>query len=303
MHRDKHRIVSPLAGVLALTLVLLPSIITHTTFAATGHGCAPAVPPGIPGSPAPAPAAAGVIVINEVLLSPHSTWNCSETSGTYFTITDSWIELYNTQNQPYNLYSAHAVIDSGPNTNPYYFPFAASIAAHGYLVVFPLINAKFEETETPLLRLIISSVTLDQVTVPTLGPDQSFARTSDGASTWAITSTPTIDASNTSLVTPTATSSGTGATRGTGTSTPVTHNSIVSGSQPQWNSLQLPGATPTPTISAGLPPTTLSTTSPTATNNGLGLLQRLLLTILAIALAASLWWGWRSLRKPQLKPH
>src|SRR5580700_10528592 len=146
------RIICPLAAfLLALTLVLLPGLITsHTTLAATGHGCAPATPPGIPGSPAPAPAVASVIVINEVLFSPHSTWNCSETSGTYFTTTDSWIELYNTQNQPYNLYSAHAYIDSGPNTNFYIFPFAASIAAHGYLVVFPLTNPKFEETKTPL---------------------------------------------------------------------------------------------------------------------------------------------------------
>jgi hypothetical protein len=274
----------------------LPSILTHASaFATTGHGCAPPLPPGIPGSPAPAPAAAGVIVINEVLLSPHSTWNCSEISGTYTNITDAWVELYNTQNQPYNLYAAHAYIDSGANTNPFTFPFAASIAAHGYLVVFPRTNFHFQTTETSLFRLMIANVALDQVTIPTLGPDQSYARTADGASTWLITSTPTIDASNTSLITPTAASGGPGRTS---TSTTGTHTSMVSGTQPQWNALQLPGTTPTATISADFPPTTLSSTSPIATNNGLGLLQRILLTILAIALISTLFWGWRSLRKP-----
>ncbi len=90
--------------VAAFFVILLCSITTLSVAASSGtggHGCAPLVPPGIPGSPAPAPATPGIIVINEVLLVPHSTWNCSET-GAYFSTTDAWIELYNTQNQAFN---------------------------------------------------------------------------------------------------------------------------------------------------------------------------------------------------------
>ena len=186
--------------VAALAVFLLACITTPllTTSYAAGHGCAQPVPPGIPGSPAPAPAASGIIVINEVLLYPHSTWNCSE-QGAYFITTDSWIELYNTQNQPYNLYTAHATIADDTNTAVYYLPFGASIAAHGYLVLFPYTNSSFRETSTPTLKLVISNVVVDQVAVPLLGPDQSYARTADGASTWQISTLPTIDASNTSL--------------------------------------------------------------------------------------------------------
>ena len=260
-----------------------------------GHGCASPVPPGVPGSPAPAPAAPGIIVINEVLLAPHSTWNCSETSGTYFAASDSWIEFYNTQNDPYNLYTAHATIDSGPNTNPYYFPFAASIAAHGYLVVFPYVNGSFSATKTSAFRLLISNVVIDQVTVPALGPDQSYARTSDGAPTWEITSTPTIDASNTSLITPTAA----GALPGT----PSATQAIASGTQPAWNKLLMP--TPTSQLVLAASPATVATASSQANSTGptasssLTLSQQIILTLLIIALGVTLSLGWRVFGPPK----
>jgi len=257
------------------------------------------VPPGIPGSPAPAPAAPGIIVINEVLLVPHSTWNCSET-GSYFSTTDAWIELYNTQNQAFNLYAAHALIDSGPNTNTYSFSFGAAIAAHGYLVVFPRTSSAFASSETATLRLVIPNVVVDQVTVPPLGPDQSYTRTSDGASSWEITSTPTIDASNTSLqVTPTAIISstgpgGTGGTRTTSGSFNGDHKVLIDGVQPQWNRLQFPLSTPTPAINTA--PTTLSST-PSPANSGLDLTRHIVLTALVIALALTLFWCWKLFKK------
>jgi hypothetical protein len=271
--------------------------------ASTGHNCAWPVPPGVPGNPSPAPAAGGVIVINEVLLSPHSTWNCSEQPGTYFDTTDSWIELYNTQNYPYNLYSAHATIDSGPNTNPFYFPFGASIAAHSYLVVFPRTNQGFTSTETSTLRLVISNVVLDQVTVPPLLADQSYARTSDGASSWGVTSTPTIDASNASSFPPTpSSSSGSGTGSGTGTiPTGATTPSMISGTQTVWQKLSIAMLTPTPTISLVKTKITLapntSPATPTTTTTGLDVIHRIILTILVIALGFTLFWGWRVFRK------
>jgi hypothetical protein len=268
--------------------------------AATGHGCAPLVPPGVPGNPSPAPAAADVIVINEVLLSPHSTWNCSEQPGTYFIATDSWIELYNTQNYPYNLYSAHATMDRGQNTTPFYFPFGASIAAHGYLVLFPFDTDGFINPSNPTYRLVISNVVLDQVTVPGLGPDQSYARTADGASSWGITGTPTIDASNAASFPPTpSSSSGTGSGTGiipTGATTPT----MFSGTQTAWQKLSIAMLTPTPTFALAktkitLAPNTTSTTP--ATTSGPDVTSRIILTLLVIALGLTLFWGWRVFRK------
>ena len=294
--------------VAALFVILLCSLTTLPVSAISGpggHGCAWPVPPGIPGSPAPAPAVSGTIVINEVLLVPHSTWNCSET-GTYFSTTDAWIELYNIQSQPYNLYAAHAFIDSGPNTNTYPFPFGTAIAGHGYLVVFPRIRSSFASTETATLRLVIANVGVDQVSVPSLGPDQSYARTSDGASSWKITSTPTIDASNTSLpVTPTSPSggqvSGSGGTGSTSTgSTSTTRGSsnsdpkvLINGVQPRWNSLQFPSITPTSTVD--LRPTPLST--PSQAHSGFDLPRRIALTALLIALGLTLFWCWKAFKK------
>ncbi|MEO8955358.1 MAG: hypothetical protein ACR2H5_16340 [Ktedonobacteraceae bacterium] len=293
-----HYIVAALAVFLlaCITAPLLP------TSYAGGHGCAQPVPPGIPGSPAPAPAASGIIVINEVLLNPHSTWNCSEHNA-YFTATDSWIELYNTQNQPYNLYAAHATIADDTNTAVSTLPFGASIAAHGYLVLFPYyMNSFFKETSTPTLKLVVSNVIVDQVSVPLLGLDQSYARTADGASTWQISTLPTIDASNTSfVVTPTTsassspTSSSNGGRSGTGqggfmtpTRTSSTNRVLVSGRQPQWSNMQLPTV-------ATIPTATLlqSSSAPSSTGNvGLDTTRRILLTILVIALALTLFWCW-----------
>lgn len=278
--------------------------IFYVTPANAVHGCAPSTPPSIPGSPAPAPATQGIILFNEVLLNPQSRWNCSE-PGTTFTDQDAWVELYNPQNQPFNLYVAHAYIDSGPNTNPYYFPFAASIAAHGFLVIFPRTDATFVLTETSTLRLMIAGVTIDQITVPQLAGDQSYARISDGASKWQVTNTPTIDASNnasqpTSAPTSSSTSTGHQGQGGHGEGSPTTTNTpLVTGTQPAWANLQLP--TPIPTLTAAPTPTasvssTTLPSSPPPTSSELDTPRRIALTLLAIALALTLFWCWRLFR-------
>lgn len=260
-----------------------------------GHGCAPPIPPPVTGSLAPAKI--GLIVINEILLVPHSTWNCSE-KGTYFLNSDTWLELYNPQNQAFNLYNSHFVIDSGPTTNSFYFPFGASIAAHGFLVVFPRTDASFTITMTSTLRLTAGSTVIDQVNVPSLGPDQSYARTADGASSWHISPTPTIDASNSSLTlapTPPTTTSQQGSGNypsGTSTSGPGNKITLVNGKQPQWNQLQLPAAVSTAPITQNTPSSSLSSPSP-ATTSPLDLPRRIELTILALAIALTLYWCWR----------
>jgi hypothetical protein len=293
------------AILLAVTLLL--SITTLSVSASTlstlgGHGCAPLIPPGVPGTLKPPPAVPGAVVINEVLLAPHSTWNCSENSGMYSLLSDTWIELYNTQNQPYNLYAANAEIDSGPNTNVYHLPFAASIAAHGFLVLFPRYDAGFLSTETSTLRLLIGDIVVDYVTIPLLTFDQSYARTANGASSWQVTANPTIDASNaTSQATPTTTSGqngsgGNAANHGlSGDKGTNTSKALVNGVQPQWSNLQLPAVTPT-TSAIYTAPITIST-APLPGNNGLDMPRRITLIALLIALALTMLWCWRAFFK------
>ncbi len=290
-------------AVLSVVALLSSMAVFYAPPVGAAHGCAPSTPPSVPGSPAPAPATEGVVLINEVLLNPQSRWNCSE-PGSTFSDQDAWVELYNPQNQSFNLYAAHAYLDSGPTTNPYYFPFGASIAAHGFLVIFPRIDATFVLRETSTLRLLISGVTIDQITVPNLAGDQSYARIADGASKWQVTNTPTIDASNNSsqpTSTPTSSSTSTG-NRGHGGQgnggTTKTNTPVVDGTQPAWVGLRLPMPTPvpgiTPTVSGSSTPLP---SSPPPTSSGLDTPLRIALTtLLAIALVLTLFWCWRLFR-------
>jgi hypothetical protein len=280
----------------SMALIYVPSV-------GAAHGCAPSTPPTVPGSPASAPATRGVVLINEVLLNPQSRWNCSE-PGSAFSAQDAWVELYNPQNQAFNLYAAHAYLDSGPATNPYYFPFGASIAAHGFLVIFPRIDATFVLTETSTLRLLIAGVIIDQITVPNLSGDQAYARITDGASKWQVTNTPTIDASNnssqpTSIPTLASTSTGNQGRGGQGNGSTTTMNTpVVDGTQPAWAGLQLPTPTAVPTSAptAGVSSLALPA-SPSSTSDGLDIARRIGLTLLVIALVLTLLWCWRLLRQ------
>lgn len=267
--------------------------------AASGHGCAPSTPPPVSGSPVPASATPGTVLINEILLVPDSTWNCSE-SGTFTVTNDTWIELYNPQNQPLDLYAAHTSIDSGPGSNAYYLPFGAAIAAHGYLVLFPRTSSAFVATETATLRLVIAGVTIDQVTVPQLAGDQSYARIPDGANTWQIANAPTVNASNGSpQVNPTSTpspqstpQSHRGGNNGNGNPTGEHGNTpIANGTQPAWPNLQLPAAQSTSPVQATTT-TLLSSPTPT-TGGGLDVPHRIALTLLLVALALAFLWCWR----------
>lgn len=262
----------------------------HASYAST-HGCAPPIPPPVPGSLAPAPATPGILLINEVLSTPGSTWNCSDLNKTFSISNDSWVELYNPQNQPFNLYAAHASFDTEPNTSVYYFPFGAAIAAHGYLVLFPAVYS-----DTLLiganLRLLFAGVTIDQVTVPALPVDQSYARIPDGSNTWRVTNTPTIDASNmASQVSPTPTSSSSNQEPGGYGNTSSTPT-LVTGTQPAWSNLQLP--TQVAAFTSDVNPALItSPASSVPASDGWDTPRRILLTVLAVALALMLFWCWR----------
>lgn len=77
--------------VLAL-LTCLSALRPHP--ASSAHGCAPSIPPPIPGPLVPAHATPGIVLINEVLYAPSTIWNCLDQGKPSYK-TDSWVELYN----------------------------------------------------------------------------------------------------------------------------------------------------------------------------------------------------------------
>jgi hypothetical protein len=267
------------------------TLISYASSVST-HGCAPLIPQSVPGSPLPAPAIPGKLLINEVLSLPGSRWNCSEQKNSYSITSDSWVELYNPQTQPYNLYTAHATFDIGSSTMPFYLPLGSVIAAHGYLVLFPsmfsgtLINAN--------VRLLIGGVIIDQINIPSLPVDQSYARIPDGSNLWQITNAPTVDSSNnisqpSPSVSPTVSSPNQGpAGSGYATSTPAP----IIGTQTVWRSLQFP--TPV-VIETPVSKSTAAYTSPLSppVNDGWDTPHRILITTLIVALALMLFWCWR----------
>ena len=272
------------------------TLISHASSVST-HGCAPPIPPSIPGSPLPVPAIPGKLLINEVLSLPGSRWNCSEQKNTFSITNDSWIELYNPQSQPYNLYTAHAIFEIGSSTMPFYLPLGSVIAPHGYLVLFPsMFSGTLINTN---VRLLIGGVTIDQVNIPSLPVDQSYARIPDGSNLWQITNTPTIDASNnmsqlSPLVSPTVSSPNQSpAGSGYATSTPAP----ILGTQTVWSSLQFP----TP-VGIATPVTKPSVANPSPlsppVNDGWDTPHRILITALLVTLALMLLLCWRSFTNP-----
>lgn len=293
-----------LAAFLAATLLVAALFLTISlpqSLAATGHNCAPNIPPPVPGTLGNPSATPGTLFINEILLVPHSIWNCSD-SGGYFSTRDAWIEIYNPQSQPLNLYAAHTFLDTGSNTNAYYLPFGTAIAAYGYLVLFPFYGPNFRPGLSMTFRLVIGTTAIDQVIVPTLGPDQSYARTTDGGPNWQITAAPTIDASNGTAppqpTPPPSQGGGSGGSGGSGSSTPATSpNAIANGTQPAWSQLQLPLTPSTisaPITSNNFAPTTLVTPG-SSNNGGLDTIHRIALTCIVIVLLIVLFacWKWK----------
>jgi hypothetical protein len=272
--------------------LLLLGVTTSGALATTKpkHGCAPAIPPPVSAPLVPPAAIAGQLFLNEVLLTPHSIWNCSDV-GAYTKATDSWIELYNAQDQALDLAVVHTSIDSGPNTNPLFLHSGTAIAAHSFLVIFPFTDPSFFQTATSTLRLLINNVPVDEVTLPTLAPDQSYARIPDGSTTWQITDTPTIDSSNMPII---------GAGNGTGGKSGASPQAITpdstaasqdDGIQPTWTTMHLPTATAISPVLTPMP----SVPSPAQqqiTQNG-DISHKIILTLLAVAFALILLWCWK----------
>jgi len=282
---------------IAILLLLLVNIAPGHA-ATIPHGCAPLVPPSVHGTPVPPPVTPGIIVINELLNNPVSNWNCSEPAGTSSLSSDSWVELYNPQNQPFNLFADQVNLDDGPNTFAFAFPFGAAIAAHGYLVVFPDQYAGILNGGSNL-RFRIGDTVIDQISIPALAPDTSYARIPDGSANWQITTTPTIDASNTPLPQTTPTPVPTkrsGNSGNSSTSNGGTTPTLVTGKQPDWTKLQLPATNSSAPSTSNSP--LVASPAASTTSSAWDVPRRILLTALVIALALSLFWCWKLFSSP-----
>ncbi len=287
--------------------------------AATVHGCASPLPPVVSGA-LPPPLRTHAILLNEVLTRPASSWNCSTASMTTQN-RDAWVELYNPLDQPVDLYAVHAALDTGPQTPPFLLPLSSALPAHGFLVVFPDSQFFFPNAPFTLRLLFNGSVLIDEVNVPLLNSDESFARTSDGAPVWHSTTAPTLGSSNApslqssppstpKTASPTASSSASQRTRPGGetaaSSSQATPTPAITGTQPAWDTLRLPSSSATATGLSDANRPALSSSSSSSTlppqeaesSSGAGFVHLAVVAGLVLALAASCFWCWRLFRSP-----
>ena len=268
---------------------LVSSVTTLETSVSAKHNCAPSQPPAVAGPLIQPAALRSQLFINEVLLHPISIWNCTQTTVSSPT-TDMWVEIYNPQNAPFDLYGVHSSLDSGPSTNPFFLPFGSAIAPHNFLVVFPYTLPPHFSSKMVEVRLLIGGIVIDEVAVPTLSGDESYARVPDGSPNWQITNSPTIDASNNNTQLPVQATSTTSVHQDRGSSS-SSNGSVDStrhtqdGVQPAWNTLQFPTA-PSPAPNTTQQKQTSGGSA--QTDNSLGLLHKALLTAIAIALSLTL---------------
>ncbi|MBV9227675.1 MAG: hypothetical protein JOZ18_00075 [Chloroflexi bacterium] len=157
---------------------------------------------------------------------------------------------------------------------------------------------------------------IDQVTVPQLTADYSYARMPDGGINWQIASSPTIDASNITILptpTPTRTPKPTPTPRPTATPRPLRGSAgtygnggtssgaeqppIVNGEQPAWNGMQLPGGA-SPSSDAATPEAVSPVPAATNTADSVDMPRKILITVTVavIALALAIFWLYRRFR-------
>ncbi len=286
--------------------------------AAAAHGCASPVPPAVPGA-LPPPSHPYAILLNEILTRPASPWNCAS-AGTAILSHDAWIELYNPLDQPVDLFTVHASLDTGPQSSPFLLPLASALPPHGFLVVFPDSQSFFPSAPFVLRLLIDGSTVIDEVNVPQLNSDESFARISDGSQIWHTTTSPTPGCSNSPSVQPTpqptskalpptAAPTGIGRPTNGGQTTSAaraaTPRPAIAGTQPSWTNLRLPSPSPAPTTAAQpreadrslSPPAVPSeSTSAEGSLDGSSWLRPVVFGGLLVALGGSLLWCWRLFR-------
>jgi hypothetical protein len=276
--------------------------------------CVSAISSPVPGTSTPVstPTAPGTLFINEVLTNPNMAWNCADLSPTpKDPSADTWVELYNAQNQMIELTTWHFNMSDTEGNNLTFTPPAASvIAAHGFLIVFPSIDLT---QNTYALQLVIANTIIDSVRVPTLLPGQSYARIPDGSANWQVSNYPTIGASNRlNPPVPTPTPTKTKKTRIPRTKTPEAGRSSSrsypttvgsstadsrtnDGLQPSWGAMQFPGGTASPSTVATVKP---ASTTPQQPENASDLPKKIVISVSGVILAGALLWCWKHFLSP-----
>jgi hypothetical protein len=306
--------------------LLLSVAVIHTTRVNTySNIClSPNLFPTVTGTPLVPSATQPSVVLNEVLLFPNTAWNCA-----YQTVPkdprNAWIELYNLRDQPVDLYAARTCIDTGPNTTPVCLALGSIIPPHSFFTIFPAANNRiFPLTASPstasMLRLLLAYTPVDQVNVPALPPDISYARLPDGTGKWQPDTAPTINSSNTIKPSPSPTptphhqkkaSSKTknATTKNTRIGNNMTMDQLATatalyqnnqtqddvGKQTQWQNLQFPDAEISPSALSTIQDT--SSTPPSSPNTTENVPQKVLYSLIGVAVLLSLWWAWQRFLK------
>lgn len=138
-------------------------------------------------------------------------YSCSNASGPVdaFGLREDWVEFYNSGASAYDL-SGFFLSDNDNNLQKWEIPAGASVPAGGYAVVFfsgrgvlsgTQVHAGFTLTQTKNEAIILTSpsgLVIDSLTMTKMTQkDHSYGRTTDGAGTWSLFTTPTPNAANT----------------------------------------------------------------------------------------------------------
>ena len=115
-----------------------------------------------------------------------------------------WIELYNSTDNSIDVSGFIIQSNKGP-TEEYTFPQGTSIGKNSFLVINEEVNFKFTinaEDGDKISLADKSRVELDEVSMPTIDGEKSYARNEDGANVWGISDNPTKGISNSSTPEP-----------------------------------------------------------------------------------------------------
>ncbi len=144
-------------------------------------------------------------LFSQVVINEYSCANSTTVLDSYGENED-WIELYNTTGVAVDLNGYH-LSDKFGNITKFQIPSSISVPANGYLMIFCSaretinggeIHTNFKLTQTKNEKIILTNVgvVVDSLTILSTQNNHSRGRTTDGAGTWNIFSTPTPNASN-----------------------------------------------------------------------------------------------------------
>lgn len=146
------------------------------------------------------------VVINE--------YSCSNANGPTdaFGLREDWVELYNSGASAYDL-SGLFLSDNPNNLQKFEIPAGASVPAGGYTLIFfsgrgilsgTQIHPSFTLTQTKNETIILTSssgAVIDSITMTKMTQkDHSYGRTTNGAASWSLFTTPTPNAANAGAV-------------------------------------------------------------------------------------------------------